>query len=83
MNVILRKYGNSTVLVFPPAMLRGLGLAAGRSLAMTSTEDGSVVLTPTKRHSLEALVAQCDEAAAPPKDMALWDAAKPVGQEAW
>ena len=32
---------------------------------------------------LAALLAQCDPKAPPPADLALWDAARPVGHEAW
>lgn len=83
MEVVLRKYGNSTVLALPPAVLKELGLKAGQSMTLNSTPDGRITLVPKRRYSLADLLAQCDPEAPPPADLALWDNARPVGQEAW
>jgi antitoxin ChpS len=83
MELILRKYGNSTALAFPPSLLRDLGLKVGQALTLAKTGDGAITLAPTRRHTLAELIAQCDTKAAPPADMAIWDAARPVGKEAW
>ena len=83
MEVVLRKYGNSTVLALPPAVLKGLGLKAGQSMSLDSTADGRIVLQPTRKHSLAALLALCDPKAAPPADLSIWDSADPVGREVW
>ncbi|MDQ3259885.1 MAG: ChpB-ChpS toxin-antitoxin system antitoxin [Pseudomonadota bacterium] len=83
MEVVLRKYGNSTVLALPPAVLKDLGLKAGQSMTLNSTPDGRITLAPRRRHRLIDLLAQCDPKAAPPVDLALWDSARPDGQEAW
>lgn len=83
MEVILRKYGNSTVLALPPAVLKELGLKVGQSMTLESTPDGRITLAPKRRYTLAGLLAQCDPKASPPADMALWDNARPVGQEAW
>ena len=80
---MLRKYGNSTVLALPPTVLKGLGLKAGQSMTLDSTPDGRITLAPTRRHSLAALLAQCNPKAPPPADLARWDHAAPVGREAW
>ena len=82
MNVVLRKYGNSTVVVLPPGVLRDLRIKEGQSMTL-STTDGALTLVPKRRYSLDELLAQCDTKAAPPADMALWESARPVGQEAW
>ena len=82
MNVVLRKYGNSTVVVIPPGVLRDLRIKEGQSMTL-STTDGAMTLVPKRRYSLDELLAQCDTKAAPPADMALWESARPVGQEAW
>jgi len=79
--IILRKFGNSTGAVFPPAVLRDLSLKAGACMTMDTTSDGKIMLSPKRRYSLSELMAQCDLAAAPPVDLLAWDAAKPVGQE--
>ncbi len=42
-----------------------------------------VVRVPQKKHVLADLIAQCDPRAPLPTDLALWDAAKPSGEEAW
>jgi len=83
MEVVLRKYGNSTVLALPPAVLKDLGLKAGQSMTLDSTPDGRITLAPRRRHRLVDLIAQCDPKAPPPADLALWDNARPTGQEAW
>ena len=83
MEVILRKYGNSTVAVLPPAVLRDLGLSAGQVMTLDTTEQGAIVLARKRRYALVELIAQCDPKAPPPSDIALWDNAKPVGQEVW
>ena len=83
MEVILRKYGNSTVAVLPPPVLKDLKLAAGQHMTLDTTEDGRIVLSPKRKYRLADLLAQCDPQAPPPADLALWDAARPVGQEAW
>lgn len=83
MEIILRKYGNSTVAVLPPAVLRDLGLAAGQAMTLDTTDRGQIVLDRKRKFVLADLIAQCDPGAAPPVDLALWEAAKPAGQEVW
>lgn len=83
MEVVLRKYGNSTVLALPPAVLKHLGLKAGQSMTLESTPNGRITLAPKRRYTRAELLAQCDPKAPPPADLALWDNARPVGQEAW
>ena len=83
MEIILRKYGNSTVLALPPGVLKDLGLQAGQSMTLNSSPDGRITLTPRRRHRLAELLAQCDLKAPPPADLAVWDNARPAGQEVW
>jgi antitoxin ChpS len=83
MEVVLRKYGNSTVLALPPAVLKDLGLKAGQSMTLASTPDGRITLAPKRRHRLADLLAQCNLKAPPPADLAAWDNARPAGREAW
>ncbi len=83
MQIVLRRYGNSTVAVLPPALLKDLGLAAGQAMTLGTTDRGEIVLAPKKRYVLADLIAQCDPKAAPPADLQLWDVAKPAGQEVW
>lgn len=83
MEVVLRKYGNSTVAVLPPAVLRDLDLSAGQVMTLDATADGTIVLARKRRYVLADLLAQCDAKAQPPADLNLWAAAKPVGTEVW
>lgn len=83
MAVILRKYGNSTVAVLPPAVLRDLGLVAGQAMTLDTTDQGSIVLARKKRFSLADLIAQCDPKVPISADLDLWNSAKPAGQEVW
>lgn len=82
MEVILRKYGNSTVAVLPPAVLRELGLAAGQSMTLDTTPEGTITLSPRKRrYTLAELLAQCSPSAGlSTEDRGLLDV-KPVGRE--
>jgi antitoxin ChpS len=83
MDVVLRKYGNSTVAVLPPGVLRDLGIKAGQSMRLETTADGRIMLSPKRRYKLADLLAQCDPKAPPPADLVLWEAARPAGQEVW
>jgi antitoxin ChpS len=83
MEVVLRKYGNSTVAVLPPPVLRDLGIAAGQAMTLETTHDGRIVLTRKRRYTRQELIAQCDPKAAPPADMGLWDKTRPAGKEVW
>ena len=83
MEVVLRKYGNSTVLALPPALLKELGLKAGQSMTLNSTANGRITLSPVRRHKLADLIGQCDPKAPPPADLSLWEGSRPVGGETW
>ena len=83
MEVVLKKMGNSTALILPPAVLRNLKLAAGHALTLETTSDRRIVLTPKRQYTLADMIAQCDLSAPPPADMADWDRMKPEGGEAW
>jgi antitoxin ChpS len=83
MQIILRKYGNSTVAVLPPAILKDLGLSAGQAMSLNATKDGKITLRRKRKYKLADLLAECDLSAPPPLDLNLWDSAKPVGREVW
>jgi antitoxin ChpS len=83
MEVVLRKYGNSTVAVLPPHVLRDLGIGAGQAMTLNTTPDGRIVLARKRKYSRAELIAQCDPGAPLPADLALWDNARPAGQEVW
>ena len=50
MEIQLRKYGNSTVAVLPPAVLKDLGLGAGQKMTLHAATGGKITLTPKRRH---------------------------------
>jgi antitoxin ChpS len=79
MDVILRKYGNSTVAVIPPPVLRDIGIAAGQTMTLDTTADGKIILTRKHKYTLAELMAQCDLTA--PRAPDPWDDAPPVGGE--
>lgn len=83
MDIVLRKYGNSTVAVLPPAVLRDLGLSAGQTMRLDINEQGEIVLSRKRKFTLADLIAQCDPKASVPNDLALCDTAKPTGKEVW
>ena len=80
MEIILRRYGNSTVAVLPPAVLKDLRLSAGQSLTLTA-DNGKIVLARKQKYSLADLISQCDLSAPPPADLDLWDNARSAGNE--
>jgi antitoxin ChpS len=82
MEVVLKKMGNSTALVMPPLVLKDLGIGVGQHMTLDTTADGKIVLTPKRKYTLASMIAQCDLKARAPADLALWDVARPVGNEA-
>jgi antitoxin ChpS len=72
MQIILRRIGNSTVAVLPPAVVRELGLAPGQSMFLETSVDGRIVLSRRRRYRLAELIAQCDPNAPPPADLQSW-----------
>ena len=82
MEVVLKKMGNSTALVMPPPVLKDLGIGVGQPMTLSTTADGKIVLTPKRRYTLAQMIAKCDLKAAVPADLALWEVARPVGNEA-
>jgi antitoxin ChpS len=83
MEIVLRKWGNSTVAVLPPVLLKALDLAAGQAMTLNVTSSGQITLSSRCIYTLEKLVTMCDAAASKPADLALWDTAKPIGNESW
>ena len=67
----LRNIGGSVMLAVPPAFLDLLNLGAGAKVG-TRVEDARLVVerTTRPRYTLEELLAQCDDAAAPPPRIA-------------
>ena len=80
MDISLRQYGNSKVVVIPSAVISALGLEVNQVLSMT-LQDGKMILQPKRSYTLDDMVNQCDPKAKAPLDMALWAAATPVGRE--
>ena len=78
----LRKVGGSVMLAVPPALLDLLSLRAGARVDI-GIEDGRLVVAPRTgpRYSLDELLAQCDETAAPNDGDRAWLDAGPVGKE--
>ncbi len=79
--IVLRKFGNSTGAVFPSAVVKDLGLRPGQPMTMDAKPDGTITFAPKRKYSLSELIAQCDQKAPVPADMARWEAARPVGKE--
>jgi antitoxin ChpS len=84
MELVIRKFGNSTGLTLPAALLRDMGLAVGQVMSLQQTEDGTLMLRvkPTrKKYTAKELNALCDFNAPMPADLEAWDKVKPVGNE--
>ncbi len=53
-------------------------------MTLNVTSSGQITLSSRRnKYTLEKLVAMCDTAASKPADLALWDTAKPIGNEHW
>ncbi len=78
----LRKVGGSIMLAVPPALLDLLKLGVGAKVEI-DVENGRLIVEPKARpsYSLDELLAQCDETAAPSTEDHAWIEAKPVGNE--
>jgi len=78
----LRKVGGSVMLAVPPALLDLLNLGVGAKVGI-GVEDGRLIVEPTTRprYTLEELLAQCDDAAAPSAEDRAWLDGRPVGNE--
>ena len=78
----LRKVGGSIMLAVPPALLDLLKIGVGAKVGI-DVEDGRLIVEPRARpsYSLDELLAQCDETAAPSAEDRAWIEAKPVGNE--
>jgi antitoxin ChpS len=78
----LRKVGGSVMLAVPPAILELLGLAAGATVGVR-VEDRRLIVeaSPRRRYSLDELVAQCEQPAAPSAEDRAWLDDEPVGSE--
>ena len=77
----IRKMGNTAGLALPVKLLRDLKLAVGSTLTVSQTPEGLLLKPAQPCYSLAQLLAQCDPLAPAPKDLAEWDAIKPVGKE--
>jgi len=85
MELQLRKLGNSTGLTLPPSLMRDLGLAAGHLMTLSTTLDGSILLTPKvskRKYCAAELNAQCNLKAPMPDDLVAWEHMAPMGNEA-
>ena len=74
MELVIRKFGNSTGLTLPAALLRDMGLAVGQVLSLNQTEDGALMLrvkANRKKYTAKELNA----------DLEAWDQMKPMGNE--
>jgi antitoxin ChpS len=83
MELSIQKWGNSAAVRLPSTLLSQLGVALGDRLNAEIQPEGLVLRPARKSYSLADLMAQCDLKAAPPADVANWDAVQPVGQEVW
>jgi antitoxin ChpS len=58
-------------------------LKADPGRAVTADQVRARLADVAQAVELAEMLAQCDPKAPPPADLALWDAAKPMGQEGW
>jgi antitoxin ChpS len=83
MELSIQKWGNSAAVRLPTALLAQLKAALGDKLSVAVVPEG-ILLKPKKQvYTLESLVAQCDQNAPAPADLAAWNGMQAVGREAW
>lgn len=84
MEIKIQQWGNSAAIRLPAAILKQMRLKVGSTLSLDTAEE-SLVLKPVRakpKYTLEELIAQCDLEAPEPKELADWNAMRPVGREA-
>ena len=84
MEMQLRKFGNSTGLTLPPALIRELGLLAGQTVTGNATPEGGLLIQPKvkrRKYTAAELNAQCNLKAPMPRDLRDWNEMRPVGSE--
>lgn len=84
MEIKIQQWGNSAAIRLPAAILKQMRLKVGSTLSLDTVGE-SLVLKPVRakpKYTLEELIAQCDLEAPEPKELADWNAMRPVGREA-
>jgi len=82
MDLVFKKLGNSSGLIFPDSFLRTHNIIAGQVMRLDVSADGSFVLRrKARRYSAKELNEMCDLNASMPPDLLGWDNAPPVGSE--
>jgi len=82
MRVHIQKWGNSSGVRIPKAILDQVGVHVGGTLEATVHENTIVLRASKRRYKLADLLAQCDQDT-PAPDLGAWDDINPVGQEVW
>lgn len=83
MELSIQKWGNSAAVRLPTELLSMLKASLGDKLSVDVRPDGVMLKAKRPAYALADLVAQCDQNAKEPADMAAWSKVKPVGREAW
>ncbi|MDC8758043.1 AbrB/MazE/SpoVT family DNA-binding domain-containing protein [Janthinobacterium fluminis] len=83
MELSVQKWGNSAAVRLPTELLGVLKVTLGDKLTVDVRADGVLLKAKRPAFSLNDLLAQCDNSAREPADMAAWGNAPPVGREAW
>lgn len=73
----IQRWGNSAAIRIPAPMLAQIGAKVGDVVDV----DPAAFQVAKPRYALTDLLAQCDPAAPPPRDVADWEAMTPVGLE--
>lgn len=85
MELVFKKIGNSTGLIFPAIFLRERGITEGQAVTVGIAEDGTITLHPKtvrKRYTAAELNAQRDLSAPVSDDLRDWENAPAFGTEA-
>lgn len=77
MKLNIQKWGNSAAIRLPSAMLSEIGAGIGDAVEI----DPKAFRVAKPKYKLKDLVAQCNQNAPAPVDVAAWESASPVGAE--
>ena len=84
MKAMIRRMGNSQGLIIPKLLLAQIGLEVDYAAELKVEGDTLLIRKPQKTgYTLDELIAQCNPKAPLPADMKDWQAAQPIGREAW
>ncbi|MGS0740781.1 AbrB/MazE/SpoVT family DNA-binding domain-containing protein [Glaciimonas sp. GG7] len=81
MELLIQKWGDSAAVCLPAELLSQLKVVPGDKLSVDIRPEGVLLKSKRPAYALADLIAQCDQSASVPDDVASWNRIRPVGRE--